>query len=114
MILGKTDCYVSSILYSNAFRLKVAFILKIQTIKSLLYYRGITQNRATSGAVHLRGIASGQHGFEETSQRFGNIVSDFTWPGIELKLFSIGINVFDLYGNRPVSLIYKNPKRLCT
>ena len=39
--------------------------------KSNLHYtRGILLKRTTSDGVHLRGLASGEHSFEETSQRW--------------------------------------------
>ena len=41
-----------------------------QKIKSKLHYtRGIMLKRVTSGGAHLRGLALGEHSFEETSQR---------------------------------------------
>ena len=56
------------------------------TKKSNPYYtRGITSKRVTSGGVHLRGLAPGQHSSEETSQRTGaagNTASDLTETGI--------------------------------
>ena len=56
------------------------FISNDQLIKSNLHYtRGITPKRATSGGIHLRGLAPGQHSSEETSQRWravGNAVYD--------------------------------------
>ena len=41
---------------------------KIKT--NLHYNRGITSKRATKGGVHLRGLAPGQDGSDETSQRW--------------------------------------------
>ena len=41
--------------------------------------------RVTRGEAHLRGLAPGQHSYEETSQRWrvvGDIVSDLTGLGI--------------------------------
>ena len=61
--------------------------------KSNLHYtRRITSNRVTSGGVHLRGLAPGQHSSEETSQRWrvvGDTVScvDLTGPGIEPQTY---------------------------
>ena len=62
--------------------------LILQNMKSSLHLRYccIKTKRVTSGEVHLRGLASGQHSSEETSQRWqavGNTVSDLTGPGIE-------------------------------
>ena len=55
--------------------------------KSYLHYtRGITLKRITSGGIHLRGLALGQHSSEETLQRcpaVGDTASDLTGPGIE-------------------------------
>ena len=42
--------------------------------KSNLYYtRGITPKRVTSGGVHLRGLAPGQHASEEMTQRWQTV-----------------------------------------
>ena len=38
--------------------------------KNLHYTRGITPKHVTSGGIHLRDLASGQHSSEETSQRW--------------------------------------------
>ena len=54
--------------------------------KNLHYTRGNMPKRVTSGGVHLRGLAPGQHSFEETSQRWrvvGDTASDLTGPGRE-------------------------------
>ena len=66
-----------------------AFILFM--CKKTLYFHctpGITMKRTTSGRAHLRGIAAGQHSFEEMSQRwraFGHTASDFTVSEIERR-----------------------------
>ena len=56
-------------------------------IKSNLHYtRGITPKHVTSGGVHFRGLAPGQHSSEKTSQwwqAIGDTVFDLTGPGIE-------------------------------
>ena len=38
--------------------------------KNQIYTRSITPKPVTSGRAHLRGLASGQHSSEETSQRW--------------------------------------------
>ena len=51
--------------------------------------RDITPQRVTSGGIHLRGLAPGQHSSEETSQRWrviGNAVSDLTSPVIDPQI----------------------------
>ena len=58
----------------------------VKNFKTLGYIRGIAPKRVTSGRVHLRGLALGQHSIEETSQRWrgvGDPVCDFTVPEIE-------------------------------
>ena len=64
--------------------------------KSNHYIRDITAKRVTSGEVHLRGLAPGQHSSEETSQRWravGDTVSDLTDPGIEPQISHTDSNV---------------------
>ena len=67
--------------------------------KSNLHYTpGITPTRVPSGGAHLRGLAPGQHCFEETSQRWrgvGSTLSDLTDPGIEPQIFRSHSNVRD-------------------
>ena len=46
--------------------------------------------RVMSGGAHFRGLALGQHNFEELSQLWGavdNTGSDLTCPGIEPQTF---------------------------
>ena len=43
---------------------------KLKSKSNLHYTCGITPKRVTSGGVHLRGLAPGQHSSEETSQRW--------------------------------------------
>ena len=53
---------------------------------NLHYTRGITSKRVTSGGVHLRGSAPGQHCFEEALQWWravGDTASVLTGPVIE-------------------------------
>ena len=53
-----------------------------------------------SNEVHLRGLAPGQHSFEETSQQWravGDIVSDFTGPEIESKISRAESDVLNRY-----------------
>ena len=58
--------------------------LKVVIQKSNFHYtRGNTPKRITSGGIHLRGLAPGQHSSEDTSQRWravGDTVSDSTAP----------------------------------
>ena len=52
------------------------------------YTRGITAKRVTSGGIHLRNLAPGQHSSEETSQRWRAVddtLSDLTGQVIEPK-----------------------------
>ena len=67
--------------------MKNVFCDKYQIKKSNLHYApSIMSKRVTSGGVHLRGLAPGQHSSEETSQRWrvvGDTVSDLTDPGFE-------------------------------
>ena len=56
---------------------------------NLPYTRGITPKRVTSGGIHLRGLAPGQHSSKETSQWWravGDTVSDLTGQRIELEI----------------------------
>ena len=50
---------------------------------NLRCFSGITPRRVTSGGVHLRGLAPGQHSSDETAQGWrvvGDAVSDLTDP----------------------------------
>ena len=52
-------------------KFKVFVYVCYENIKTNLHYsRGIAPKRVTSGGAHLRGLASGQHSSEETSQRW--------------------------------------------
>ena len=60
--------------------------VEYQKKTNLLYTRGITPKRVTSGGTHLRGLAPGQHSSKKRTQRWrvvGDAVSDLTNPGIE-------------------------------
>ena len=61
---------------------------KISQKSNLHYARVVTLRRATSGADHLHGSASGQYTSEKISQRWlavGDAVSDLTGVEIELQ-----------------------------
>ena len=64
-----------------------AFIIDtiIEIFKSNHHYtRGTTSKRATSGGIHLRSLASGQHSSEETSQRWRAVANTVPiWPARE-------------------------------
>ena len=61
--------------------------LKSNQKKANLHYTpGITTKRLTSNGIHLRGLARGQHSFEEKTQKWraaGYTVFSFTRPGFE-------------------------------
>ena len=67
---------------------------------NLHYTRDITApKRVTSGGIHLRGLAPGQHSSEETSQRWravGDTVLDFTGPGFDPTTSGIDCGTFVL------------------
>ena len=63
----------------------------------LYYTRGITPKHVTSGGVHLRGLAPGQHSSEETSQHLRAVSgtkSDLTGMGIKPQNSCTGRDVF--------------------
>ena len=71
--------------------------------KFKLYF---TRGAATSGGLHLRALAHGQHSFKETSQRgVSDIVYDLTGPVIEHEISHIDSGVLNNRGNRPASLL---------
>ena len=74
-----------------------------RVIKSNVHYtRRIAPKRVTSGGTHLRGLASGQHSAEKTSQRWravSDTVSDLTGLGIEPQTFRIDSNAFKHYAD---------------
>ena len=76
--------------YSSKFLVRFMRKTKFKSKKSSLHYtRGITTKPATNGGAHLRGLALGQHSFEETSQRWRtvrDIVSDLSAPEAKLRL----------------------------
>ena len=54
--------------------------------------------RVMSGGAHFRGLAPGQHNFEELAQLWGvvdNTGSDLTSPGIEPQTFHPAKDVFN-------------------
>ena len=74
--------------FNNDLVCLLTFSFEIKKVKKsdLYHTHGITPRRVTSVVAHLRVVAPGQHSFKETSQRWravGDIVSDFTDPGIE-------------------------------
>ena len=60
----------------------------------------LLQERVTSGGVHLRGLAHGQHCSEETSQRWRATVSDLTNPRREPQISRTDSDVFNLVACR--------------
>ena len=58
--------------------------------------RSLAPGQVTSGGIHLRGLAPGQHSSEKTSQRWravGDTVPNLTDPGIELQIFRTHSNL---------------------
>ena len=86
--------------------------------KSTLHYtRGITPKRVTTGGVHLRDLALGQHNSEETTQQWrdvGDTVSDLTSPGIEPTTIRTDRDVFNHNVNRRVTINIKNREIVST
>ena len=67
-----------------------SFFLKQPSESDHYYTRSVTPKRVTSGGVHHRVLARGQHSSEETFQRLravGDTVSNFTALGIEPHTF---------------------------
>ena len=61
--------------------MKVFIIAAITTKKksNLLYTRANTPKRVTSGGIHLRGLAFGQHSSDKTSQRWRTAADLTAW-----------------------------------
>ena len=93
-------------------------IVKIETYREIIFYqklnlhytRVITPKRVTSSGDHLLGLAPGQHGSKETSQRWravGDTVSNLTDPGIEPRLPApIAVSLATTLTGRCKNLLY--------
>ena len=78
-----------------------AYILNQKT--NLHHTRSITPMRVTSSEVHLRGLASGQHSFNEISQRWraaGDTVLDLTSLGTKPQTSHTNNDIFHNCTNR--------------
>ena len=84
-------------------------------LKSNLHYtRVILIKRVTSGGVHLRSLAPGQHSFEETSQRWravGDTVSNLIDPGIEPTTSRADSDVFHHFA--AISMFQNGRLKVC-
>ena len=79
----------------------------VRNKKSNLHYtRDITPKLVSSGGVHLRGLAAGQHSSEETSPQWravGDTVSNLTAPRIEHMAYRANSNALNHYAHLAVS-----------
>ena len=80
------------------FRVKNRIEARYLKKSNLRHTRGTTSKRETSGGVHIRDLALGQHMLRENvdavASRWRHCV-DLTGPGIELQTFRTDSNVFN-------------------
>ena len=84
----------------------------IASKSNLHYTRGITPKRVTSGEIHRRGLASGQHkNGTEVVNRWQQHMSNLTGPRIKLKTSRTDSDIFNHQANWPMANTFSQAKR---